>query len=107
VVAVLLRAGVNPNILVHQEQSLLVVAIKKDNPDLVRQLIAYHVDLNHQDKTGATPLMWAANQRRVEIIEILLNAGADRTIRNQGGLTAADIAKLSGNRATIACFAAS
>jgi uncharacterized protein len=107
VVAILLRAGVNPNILVHKEQSLLVVAIKQDNPNFVRQLIAFHVNLNYQDKTGATALMWAANQRRVEIVEILLAAGADRQIRNQGGLSAADIAKLSGNRATMACFATS
>jgi ankyrin repeat protein len=50
--------------------------------------------------------MWAANQRRVEIVKMFLGASADATIKNQGGLTAADIAKLSGNRATLACFIA-
>jgi uncharacterized protein len=106
VAELLLTAGVNPNVLVYQEQSLLMVAVKRDNADLVRHLVAAKVDLNYQDKTGATALMWAANQRRVEIVKILLQAGADPQIKNQGGLIAADIAKLSGNRATLACFGA-
>jgi uncharacterized protein len=106
VAELLLTAGVNPNVLVYQEQSLLMVAVKRDNAGLVRHLVAAKVDLNYQDKTGATALMWAANQRRVEIVKMLLQAGADPQIKNQGGLIAADIAKLSGNRATLACFGA-
>jgi uncharacterized protein len=106
VAELLLTAGVNPNVLVYQEQSLLMVAVKRDNAGLVRHLVEAKVDLDYQDKTGATALMWAANQRRVEIVKILLQAGADPQLKNQGGLTAADIAKLSGNRATLSCFGA-
>jgi ankyrin repeat protein len=45
--------------------------------------------------------MWAANQRRVEVVQLLLEAGADQLIKNQGGVTAVDIAKLSGSRAVM------
>jgi hypothetical protein len=45
--------------------------------------------------------MWAANQRRIEIVQLLLAAGADPSLKNQGGVTVADIAKLSGNRAVM------
>jgi uncharacterized protein len=104
VVELLLAAKVNPNVLAYQEQSLLMIAVKRDNARLVRQLVLAKANLDYQDKTGATALMWAANQRRVEIVKILLEAGANPQLKNQGGLTAADIAKLSGNRATVACF---
>lgn len=50
------------------------------------------------NSNGSTPLMWLPDDeaRALEIIELLLEHGADATIRNQEGMTAADYAHRRG-----------
>ena len=55
-----------------------------------RMLIGMGAKVNHVDKLGMTPLLYAAtiDYGNTETIETLLNAKADRTIKNKEGATA-------------------
>lgn len=53
-----------------------------------RHLIEWGADVNHLNKSSETPLIWALSYRLpLDIIELLLDAGASPTARNQVGLT--------------------
>ncbi len=82
----LLELGANPNVQGRNEtSSLLVDAIMNDRLKNVELLIQYGVYLNRKGLGGQTPVNLAAVLDRFEIIESLLQAGADPTIRNDVG----------------------
>ena len=46
-------------------------------------------------QTGITPLWWAANNGHLDVVRALLNAGADKTIADDGGRKLIDVVCLS------------
>ena len=50
------------------------------------------IDLNHPANNGTTPLMTASHRGHPEVVRVLLAAGADKDLRNNGGKTALDLA---------------
>ena len=50
------------------------------------------IDLNHPDNNGWTPLMDASYYGHPEVVRVLLAAGADKDLRDNGGQTALDLA---------------
>eukprot|EP01097_Dermamoeba_algensis_P002260 TRINITY_DN1903_c0_g1_i2.p2 TRINITY_DN1903_c0_g1~~TRINITY_DN1903_c0_g1_i2.p2 ORF type:complete len:105 (-),score=33.95 TRINITY_DN1903_c0_g1_i2:62-334(-) len=69
-------------------------AAKAGHIDVVKKLIeAGNIDINFQDKFKYTPLHLAAMFGHVEIVRYLLQKGADATMKNNDGETAADVAK--------------
>lgn len=50
------------------------------------------LDINAADNSGYTPLMLAALRGNVEVVRLLLEKGADLSLKNRHGQTAADLA---------------
>lgn len=65
------------------------------NFDVLRVLIDRGIDLNIQDNRGFTVLMMAAQERDKELVELLLEANADPTIKAPDGSDAYSIAQAS------------
>jgi ankyrin repeat protein len=90
---ILLKAGANPDAKTTSGKSLLSIAVTSNNLDACKTLIEYESDLNAPDNGGSTPLMWAiqnATPEELEIIELLLDSGADVNRVDMNGLTAFD-----------------
>lgn len=109
-----LNAQTNP-----YKETPLFVACSHNNIEIVRTLLAAGADPNIPDKDGETPLFWLAantdsledvgnnennnenndDERRaivetsVEIVRLLVNAGADKTLRNKEGRLPYQVAK--------------
>lgn len=63
---------------------------------MVAWLIAQGAELDARSPNGSTPLMLAAGYGGISSAERLLKAGADATLRNEQGLSAADFAERAG-----------
>jgi len=59
-------------------------------------LIAQGADINARSPNGTTPLMMSARYGPADLAEDLLKAGADRLLRNEQALDAADFASAAG-----------
>ena len=57
----------------------------KANLNLVNDLIVLGANLDWQDEEGRTALHWCASQNHPEILGILIDAGADKTIPTNDG----------------------
>lgn len=55
----------------------LVEAIKSGDKEAVKEALESGADLSQQDKQGWTPLNWAAGAGQLEIVELLLQHGAN------------------------------
>lgn len=71
-----------------------IVAIAHDgNLAELRQALDAGADINEVNSVGDTALLWAAWAGNAEVVRLLVERGADRTIRNRNGsLTALELA---------------
>ena len=94
-VGVLLAAGASQRVRrINDFASPLLRAARHGHTRVVDLLISKGVgdagpDLNARDKQGRTALMYAAQLGALEIVQYLINAGADVTLRSADGVTAA------------------
>lgn len=66
--------------------SLLHLAVSQNYQEMVLRIISLGVDINKQNNDGNTPLMIAARLRsHKNIVKILMDNGADVTIKNKFG----------------------
>ncbi len=103
-VKTLLAAGANPNVeadTVGQSGiTALTLAIMEDENDtgeMAKTLLAAGAEVNAVDKHGETALMVASSYGRYTNARVLRAAGADESIRNPFGKTAADMEKWKKN----------
>lgn len=59
------------------------------------------IDINEGDPAGWTPLMYGASRGFSRIVEILLNVGADTSVRMESGCTALHLASQDGRLAVV------
>lgn len=62
--------------------NLLMMAIAKENLDLVQALIEAQIDVNAVDQAGLTALGFAANKNSVRSVQLLRRAGAQIEVKN-------------------------
>lgn len=74
--------------------SVLIYAASSGDPDLVREILQYHPDIEARNREGKTALFtvgdWRSNDAdgaRLECIRLLLDAGADVNARDHHGNT--------------------
>ncbi len=65
-----------------------VKALIKDDPDLV----------NSKDNEDATPLLWAAQIGSTNVVDLLLNHGADVNAKGKNGATSLELAAGKGSK---------
>ena len=75
----LLKSGADPNIKTNRGQTPLILATIKCYGDMVKLLLEYNVDVNH-NANGATALYIAYKNNFIGIVTDLLKCGADPTI---------------------------
>ncbi|MDP2417178.1 MAG: ankyrin repeat domain-containing protein [Hydrogenophaga sp.] len=74
---------------------------------MVRLLLAHHAYIDAESPNRTTPLMMAAHYGSPAVVKLLLEEGADSSVKNEIGLTAIDFANRAGRTeaaATIAAF---
>ncbi|MDR3741791.1 MAG: ankyrin repeat domain-containing protein [Terracidiphilus sp.] len=74
--------------------SILIYAASSGNPDLVREILQYHPDIEARDREGKTALFAAGDYRssdadgaRLECVRLLLDAGANVNASDDDGNT--------------------
>lgn len=102
-VRLLLDRGADPNQAARNQVKVtaLHAAVSSNQVDTATWLLDAGADINARQQMDYTPLMGAAADARVEIIDLLLGRGADRSLKSTDGKTAADIARDRGH-ATVA-----
>jgi hypothetical protein len=71
-------------------------AASGEEPGTVRAVLARSPELDAAAPNGNTALMMAARFGDQRNVELLLAAGADASLRNRGGATAGDLARMAG-----------
>ncbi|ELW70899.1 2-5A-dependent ribonuclease [Tupaia chinensis] len=81
-----------------KDKHLLIEAVQRKDVKLVQQLLERGTDVNFQEEEGGwTPLHNAVQQNREDIVELLLDHGADPHLRKKNGATPFIIAGIVGN----------
>ena len=74
----LLEAGANPNIAQMNGLTPLMTAARTGSLDVVNDLLSHDADVNAATATThEAALMWAVAERRVDVVRVLVDGGAD------------------------------
>ena len=75
-------------------------------PQVMALLLEHHAYIDAESPNGSTPLMLAAMYANADCVKLLLEEGADPTLKNQQDLTAADFAQKVGRTDSLALIEA-
>ena len=67
--------------IVPYSQTLLSIASKKRNSEIVELLLKYGADPDKQNKRGYTPLIYSTIENGIDIVRILISAGASLDLK--------------------------
>lgn len=84
----------------------LVEAVKQNDGAAVRALLQQRVDVNAPEGDGATALHWAVYGDNVELVDLLIRAGAHVNVANDLSITPLYLASVSGNAAIVSALLA-
>ena len=79
--------------LVETNNDSVIQAVVDGNKEVVEILLNNGYNVNQIDNDGWTPLHYAASNRFEDIIKVLIDYGADRTIKDIWGNTPIDLTK--------------
>ncbi|HKG80875.1 MAG TPA: ankyrin repeat domain-containing protein [Pyrinomonadaceae bacterium] len=85
IMSLLLARGADVNLIGQRGQTALMEA---NSTAKVKLLVANGAQLNAKDEQGETALIHAVDRGDVEVVEALLQAGADASVRDAKGVTA-------------------
>lgn len=105
-VKALLKAGADPMADNPSHQTPLQEAARQDATKSLRLILGSGGTPNHVDLQGRTPLHYAAERCNAVAVDALLKAGADETVKDNGGKTAGDTARAKGCSDVIALIEA-
>lgn len=90
----LLQRGANPNVQDSQGNSAMLLATNIGFNEAVQVLVTYKANVNQRNSRGETPLIRAVQLRNLELVNLLLQSGADPDLADaSAGLSARDYAK--------------
>ena len=87
--------------LVDGEAPALIVAVQAEDGASVRALLAERVDVDETQPDGATALHWGVHREGLEVVDLLLDAGADPDVANDLGMTPLLMASTRGHAALV------
>ncbi len=92
---ILIDSGAHVDLVDVQGKTALMVAcgLGFDNLRIIKKLIEYGANVNHQDKDGMFPLMAVVGTSRESLVEYLVNSGALINMKTTDGYTALTLAK--------------
>lgn len=64
-----------------------------DSVEMARLLLEHHAYIDAESPNRSTPLMLAAMYGHADLVRLLLEEGADASLRNEQGMTAVDFAR--------------
>ena len=79
----------------------LIDAVRSADADAVRALLQRSIDVNAPAADGATALHWAVHRDDVELVALLIDAGAAVTMTNRYGVQPLSLAAVNGNAAIL------
>lgn len=106
IVNVFLDAGANVNIPDKDGWTPLHIAVQNQDRNIVDLLLRYNPTINAQNKYGNSPL-WIAvfyAKGKRDIINLLLDSGADPYLENHSGINAIQLAQKIANYDNISIF---
>jgi len=91
IVKILLEAGADVNIVDGDKDNLLHIAVNHHaSTETVNLLLKTNIVVNYVDKRYRTPLCKAIRRNDIQIVELLLKAGADLYYKDNDGITSMD-----------------
>ena len=96
----LIHEGASVNYRDASGANSLSEAILSGNVEILKIVIDAKADLDARFDKEWTALMLAAQRNQPEMVRILLESGANSTLKNEAGLTALQIAEITGNTST-------
>ena len=99
-IATILVEHPNINVNIRDTAGSTALNLAVSEPDMlpvIKLLIGRGANIDNADTMGETPLMLATLSDNKEIVEFLVDSGADKTLKNKRGQTAYDIAKEENN----------
>lgn len=88
-----IQKGSNMNLLTFDGESVLTKTIKTQKHNFTHILIDNGAKIDQVDLNGKTSLMYAIKRLNVEGVSLLLDAGANKKVKNKEGKNACKIAK--------------
>jgi ankyrin repeat protein len=94
----LLKGGARPNVPIATGEMPLMTCAGTGNADAIRALIDHGAEVNVKEPSEhQTALMWAAAEHHPQVVQLLLDAGADPAAHSKKGFTALHFAARDGD----------